>query len=537
MKKIFVDRNEPVASVVERIIGDADPDITLVVPKNAVISESVSNFHLLKREAGTAQKNVVVESVDEGVLALAKASKLESSHPLLRGNDRPRSLLDIAPRRGAVGREPETEEEAKPRRTDRGREKEEEESGVHSVSSYEEAAPPAPPKVRFSFRLPSWRPRLKFKMTLWIAVPLALVVIGGWVVGAFFSRATITITFKKAPWLYEGNFAAETSAVKPVPEKNILPGELFTQQKNLTQLFGATGNREVSQKARGKITVYNAYSSAAQVLVATTRFITPDGKIFRLVDKVTVPGAKVTDGRIIPASIEAEVVANQAGPEYNLGPAPRLEVPGFQGSPRYGKFYGELKEATAGGFIGKRAVPTSDDIAAAREKTSQVLQTGLESGFLTNRPQGFVIPEGASEVKTTRLTVNENTDSRGNFNVFGEATFRALGFREEDLKSFLQGIAAKSNPDTIFEELNLSYKDVQPDFKQGRLTFSLSATGTLQPPFSSDEFKAQILGKDVDDVRSLILNLPALENAKISLWPFWLGRIPARLDRVEASVH
>src|SRR3989344_1019537 len=52
MKKIFIDRNEPVASVVEKILSETEKDIVLVVPRNAKLGESVGNFHLLKRESG-----------------------------------------------------------------------------------------------------------------------------------------------------------------------------------------------------------------------------------------------------------------------------------------------------------------------------------------------------------------------------------------------------------------------------------------------------------------------------------------------------
>ena len=65
----------------------------------------------------------------------------------------------------------------------------------------------------------------------------------------------------------------------------------------------------MSQKAQGTLTIYNAYSSAPQTLVATTRFVTPDGKIFRLTNEVTVPGAKITNGQIVPSSINAPIAA------------------------------------------------------------------------------------------------------------------------------------------------------------------------------------------------------------------------------------
>jgi hypothetical protein len=350
------------------------------------------------------------------------------------------------------------------------------------------------------------------------------------------SKATIVINFKKTPWPYENNFVADASIAKVNPEKTILPGELFTQQKNLTQLFPASESRQVSEKATGKITIYNAYSAASQILVPTTRFLTPDGKVFRLTDQVVVPGAEVKDGKITPGSIEAGVIADRAGPDYNVGPVSRLTIPGFKGTPRYEKFYGELRTPASGGFVGKKPVPSAQDIASAKARVTDILKSSLESGFSNSRPAGFTILDGASEVKTTKLTVNENTDSKGNFSIFGEAAFRALGFRDADLRSFLESKAFGDNPGTIFEDLKLDYANVQQDLDHGRLNFSLKVNGTLRPAFSVDDFRSKVTGRSVEEARSAVLGLSGLSGAKISLWPLWLRSIPKDSSRVTVIV-
>lgn len=575
MKKILVDRNETPVSVVERIIADSDTDIVLVIPKNSALKESVANFNLIRREAVGAQKNVSVESVDEDVLALAKAAKLESGHPLLRNDGRPQPLLDIRPRRKTAKTKTETIESQPEKKTQEpslSKKKEKAKNGegiknqvtvsavpittpaitvpppklISSVPPREAGPRPVPvpestssePKEQGrSEEKPTRRRFPKLKLVLWIGIPVVIFGATIWTVGTFFGHATITINFKETPWFYESNFLVDTATVKMVPEKALLPGELFTQQKNMTQLFVASDSKEVSQKAAGRVTIYNAYSSAPQTLVATTRFITSDGKIFRLTEQVVVPGAEIKDGKIIPASIEGSVVADKPGPDYNVGPLDRLEIPGFKGTARYGKFYGELREPTTGGFVGKKPVPNAKDIAAAKTKTADALTSSLSNAFLNNRPTGFRILDGASEIKIVKLTVNENTDVKGNFSVFGEATFRAIGFRESDMRSFLEASATKDNPNSIFEELDPDYANAKPDFEKGRLSFSLKVNAALRPAFSDTEFKNKVLGKGIDETRSFISALLELGNAKVSLWPFWLGSVPKDPARVEIVVN
>ena len=61
--------------------------------------------------------------------------------------------------------------------------------------------------------------------------------------------------------------------------------------------------KELNEKARGSLTVYNEYSSSPQTLVATTRFESPEGKIFRIEKNIVVPGAKIEEGKIIASTI------------------------------------------------------------------------------------------------------------------------------------------------------------------------------------------------------------------------------------------
>ncbi len=99
MKKIIVDKNEGIAEVIDRILNEPDGEVSVVVPKGSALGRSVSNFHLLKREADSAGRSIVIESVDETILAFAKESGIESSHPLWKGVRGAGGFSDIVSRR------------------------------------------------------------------------------------------------------------------------------------------------------------------------------------------------------------------------------------------------------------------------------------------------------------------------------------------------------------------------------------------------------------------------------------------------------
>lgn len=550
MKRITIEKNEEIAEVIDRILEGSDDEVTLTVPKGSALGKSISNFHLLKREADSAGKLVTVESVDDHILAFAEQSGLPSGHGFWK---RPRvttGLSDIVPRSEL----PHGEEDETVRKHASRKRKQEESVRLTVREETEEEEPTAeeeeehPEEKSFFgdnrfFKERSAREdddeeegdrhgsRKLFVGVAVIAV-LAVIFFG---VTWLWGHAAITIGFKKTPWEYKNNFVAAQSASKIDPIGNVIPAQIFTTQKNVTQPFPASGKSNVSQKAQGTLTIYNAYSSAPQDLVATTRFVTPDGKIFRLVNNVTVPGAQIVNGKVTPSSIAVPVVADQPGPLYNLGPVEKLTIPGFQGSPKYDAFYGAIAGTTSGGFVGQRAVPTAADIAFAKTKVTAVLQTALQGNLSATYPRNFKILDGATSIQITKLTVGTSTDQAGNFNIFGEATLQAIGFDETLLKSYLLGLAQSEEASSTFSVLNVDYSNVQANFSKGQVAFALAAQGSLEPLFSPGDFAQSLIGKSLGDTRAAIAALPELADGKISVWPMWLWRMPSDEKKIEVT--
>lgn len=101
-------------------------------------------------------------------------------------------------------------------------------------------------------------------------------------------------------------------------------------------------------KASGTITAFNEYGSESQLLIASTRFLSSNGKIFRTTKDIYIPGANIIDDEIIPSSIDVEVMADYWGSEYNIGPSD-FTIPGFKGTVKYVSLYGKSDTAMSGG--------------------------------------------------------------------------------------------------------------------------------------------------------------------------------------------
>ena len=539
MRKIFVHKEEYIAEIIDAIISNPDREFVLVIPKGAALKEAASNFELLAREVTGAGKRVLIESVDEDILKLAREAGIESAHPLFHktaGN-----FSDIVPMKSEevmvdpttpvtrsskkikIEKIPEGVGKTSP---ERGYFKDKPDESEYDVDEGSEEGM-AMRKQR----------RWKRRAALLIFGIIILLIAGFFITNAYLGKATITIRLKKTPWSYESQFTVDKSVAHFDVDHHTLPGELFRQDKNIVQTFPATNNQDVSFKAKGKIVIYNAYGKDAQSFVATTRFTTSDGKVFRLVKGVTVPGAEVKDGKVIPSSIEADIVADQAGPSYNIQSAEKLQIPGFANSPKYNGFYGSIKQPITGGFIGKRAVPTKDDIASANNKMNDILGVALGNTLTMNVPTEFKIIEAGVVTKVTKKTVNEQTDADGNFNIFGEAAAQALGFHEGDLNDYFAVVSRNDKPRTVMKDLKIDYGSVKTDLDHGKMTFTASANAALQPQFDTDAFKQKLVGQSVSALRPFVEGVPELADARVSLWPFWLTWLPKSPDKITIIVQ
>ena len=445
--KIQVQKSDEAAVVVEKIIDAASDEVLLVVPRFSRLAESQANFHLIAREAGLLKRHIVIESVDDTVLAMAGAEGLEAINSILfRPAKRVSDIVAGGEKRGAW-------------RPSARRKIKESIARDDKASFPKEAVLPRKDKNAGRWRKPraSW----------WFAGIAAalLLTAGGFLVLRALPRLAISLVSKKAAWEYHGTF---------VVEKKAGTAQVFSAERTLTLTFPSSGVKEVSRYARGVLVVYNAYSSEPQPLVAQTRFQTADGKIFRLAKSVVVPAAKITEGKIQPSSIETEVVADKPGAEYNAGPTPYLSVPGFRNTPKYQGFYGEIRASFSGGFVGTVAVPTEGDIRKAKTEVKEKLENAMIAALQTEIPKEFKLIDGARTFRLLQEGVTEEADASGNFGVTSRGSMHMVAFREATVNNAMEAKMKKEfGENYLFSESTVGYREARADFTAGSLAVTL----------------------------------------------------------------
>ncbi|MBS3903566.1 MAG: hypothetical protein KGZ30_04325 [Anaplasmataceae bacterium] len=540
MHRINVDKKEDIASLIDRLIDLEGDKVTIVIPNNSQIAEVEANFRLLAREAASDKKEILIESIDEKVLGYAHKYGLSAEHPLFQNNKDHHSLSDIVvqPSEHSVAHHKAVKVKAHHTPTSEIENPEGEELEPEEVEDEEEVVVThAHHRERREEKFEK-RDRAQWtKKAVWAGAGLGSVLVILGVFGMWFGKVTVSLAFIKTPFEENLVVTAQKDLEVANAENSTIPAVLFTEEKNLIQTFKASGRERVAKKAKAKVTIYNAYNSKPQILVATTRFQTPDGKIFRLDSQVTVPGAKIEDGKIVPAGIEASVTADEAGEAYNIGPVSKLTIPGFKGTDRYEGFYASLDVKAEGGMVGEAPVSTETDIKNAEEKTREALLAAVSGSLARRLPEEYKTLEGATKTEVTKLSVNTDTDASGNFSVFGEAQQSVLVFREKDLL-YLAGekLQATAKQKEV-QEPQFDYTNIQASFDDGKLTFNVVIKGVLVSPFASGEFEDKLAGQSIDTLKRELASVSGVSEAKFFIYPPWIWNVPGNPDRIDVEVN
>ncbi|MDD4931228.1 MAG: hypothetical protein PHG66_03750 [Candidatus Colwellbacteria bacterium] len=524
MKKIYITKTDSPTVVVHKILSCPEDDIVLYVPKGSEVSSDPKNFKLIKREVSAVGKNVIVESVDGDALELASACGFEVADGLFRRSKVP--LMDIMP-----GNRPKTDHPTAVRHGDECECEHHKTEDIDEFSSDDNSSFSDSDDGEYGQRHPIRR---------FFIVLSAVIVLGGiFYICAFkLPRADIRMTMKKTEWSFKENITASPGVAAVTVENSAIPAELFKISKNGVYPFPASGSKMVENKATGKITIYNAYSSDAQPLVKNTRFVTPDGKIFRVTASLTVPGAKIVDGKIIPSSVESAVVADAAGDTYNTKTVSKLTIPGFQGTPKYDGFYGELKEGASGGKVGEIKVPTEADLKNAAEVSRRSVEDALKAEIMASVPTGFKVLDQGADIRVVKEGVVGDANEKGEFTYGIMLEAKVVAFRENDALSLMQAKFASEHTDGFdLKEYVFSYGSPTIDFTSGKMTVPVEFNSLWSRSFNASEFKDKVISKNSSELKALIFSVSGIESGKADLWPIWVFSVPKDGLRVNVTVE
>jgi hypothetical protein len=359
--------------------------------------------------------------------------------------------------------------------------------------------------------------------------------------GLFLSLLLISIIFFLATFAFDGATItikplkketpiSETYIVSEMERKELLQPKVINVLQEIS--VPKKSVKKVFRKAEGEVTIYNSFSNQSQKFVKGTRLSTTDNKIFRIQESVTVPGKSGETA----GSVKVKVIADQDGPEYNIGPT-KFTVPGLKASPKYKDFWAENDKTMKGGASGSIASVSDVDLQKGLNDMKQKLIESVQEKIDDDVPEGFVYNKDTLVLQTgkfEKIAEDENTATYQQ-----AATGTTLFFkRDEIVKRVLEKQNSNENSKPVVKVLDTSKFEVsvtnQAEAINSDSQVTLTLTGVAPAVFYPN--KQAILeyyaGRPVSEFNDIAKKFQFIESAKRVIYPFWNTRFPYNISKI-----
>lgn len=346
------------------------------------------------------------------------------------------------------------------------------------------------------------------------------------VVVLYLATVQATIQVKTQEEAVEREFVARV-ATEPQSSEDV-PGAIFVSTKEETRTFVAEGDgEEIPAKASGVVTIHNE-SASAQPLIATTRLLSEEGVLFRIVEGVTVPAG---------GTVQVEARADQEGKEGEIAPS-RFTIPGLNAT-KQEVIYATSEQAMVGGTI-LRKVITVEDLDGAQEELADELEAALDIEWrdqISGQLDGVTI---IREVLDKRSDTEPGSEV-GTFAISTIIRFTGIYYDSNRLKQIAElklqehvpsgQVLARVNEDEMIIAHNRN------DVENGTAHFDITVPGVAVLKTTADVLdKENLVGLTAAEAESFLENNETIRDAIVELKPFWVRKIPRLQDHITIEI-
>ncbi|MBN2307021.1 hypothetical protein JXD20_03475 [Candidatus Peregrinibacteria bacterium] len=565
MKKVvYIEIDEEVTAIYDRVKRAKQRDIYLVVPRKAILFQSVVNLRILKSKLEKDKKRLHLITTDRIGIHLAEQAgipvyqNIEVEEIKAPDEETPKMRIEpIQARRNEVLKDlPKRVMEKKITigeliKEYRDSKKKSKKGGSTELAGVYNYVRPNRKFLGFILALSL----ALFLIITYIALPGATVY-----VKPKFDNIEYTVNITLADKRKNQNLLSRN-------EPHVVASEEILTVTKQTKIFNTTSKIFDGVNAQGFITIYNI-SEDEWPLKKETRFKTKDGLIFRVKEGVFVPPKTVDEEGIeTPGTYTAAVEADEfdiydhpIGERGNIGPS-QFTIPGLS---EYNQklLWGESSQAMEGGVTRYQRVVQEEDIEAAKKQihdnltlmAREDLNTHIEEMNRLNHTN-LVLLDDSRYLKTDLQELRISDDLEGSlrekFEVFAQIEAKGVAYDFNQMFAILKKeLKTRVHPDMQIRDDSIrpesvSLESVSEDEALGQIKVTATIKGiqeyvidsSLQAGFRfSTKVKERIVGLTAEEAENYVGNLPEVDKVEIKLWPIWVSRIPRIADNIEVKL-
>lgn len=371
-----------------------------------------------------------------------------------------------------------------------------------------------------SQRINSANQPVRFYKVIALSFLLVTILLLGVIVFMSSKRASILINVKSEP--IESNFSVKVGSQGDVKIDGIVTSTVLS----LSKKFQTKGDKEIIGVASGKVKIFND-SSNNQILIPKTRFLTPDGILFRIKERIEVPAK---------GSLEVEVYADKEGKESEISSS-TFSIPGLNVELQK-LIYAKSEEPMVGGAT-KVGVVEENDIKDAEKILGEEAKEKIKAQ-MAEKYSNYVGLFNVSESKF--VSDKELGVETSEFTLSGDVKIDVVLYDQEKLNTYANDVLKKQ-----VVENNEELKSIEEtpavtlgdyDLENGIANLNIVHIGRVSlDPNSKELQKAMFFGKTEDEVRKYVMSLNHVKSVSMEFRPIWNRTVPSTSDHVEITIR
>lgn len=526
---IYIDVEDEITDVVNKIKEAQEKIIALVPPKGIGILRSAVNLRILERTSKKAGKQIVLISGNSALVSMAGAASIPVAKTLQSKPEIPEiDALEIDGEDIIDGEKLPVAEFAKKAEDDEAEMLSNLDIDDNKTFSNKEpvAAKNAKNKAAKGFKIPDFNAFRK-KIFLFGGLGVVLLIFLVWAI-FFAPAAKVVISAKTSNLNLSETVKLVANNASVDAEKGILPVSTQTLDKNSELAFDATGTKEEGEAASGTLTLSQRTESKPVVVKAGTAF-SAGGCNFVTTETATISGADFSNGVVTQAGTATVAIrATQIGEQCNLAAqAYTSSVDGV--SARGGQ--------TSGGTKTVKKVVSQADANSAQEKLStaqdlEAIRTELTGKFGNDY---YILKDSfkaePSDVKFSPAVNAEAPD--GKAKASATVKYSLVAIKKTDLKNYLEAIAKeKLNKNDSQKVYNSGFDSVKMS-NYGGESVKITTTAKVGPKIDEKALKEKIHGKRYGEVQSIAKETDGVSDVDVQFSYFWVSTVPANNDKID----
>jgi hypothetical protein len=292
--------------------------------------------------------------------------------------------------------------------------------------------------------------------------------------------------------------------------------------------FAASGKEILGQEVSGKVTIINNYLKN-QPLVATTRLLSQDNKLFRLRNTVYVPAG----GQVV-----AEVYADEAKSEMAIGPS-EFTIPGLWAGLQ-DKIYAQSQEPMKYNEKIKYTIKQSDIDGAVSELKKNLLAKAKKEVGRAYQEYDQLIFE-VDNTLVSQEVQGKVGEEKENFTMKMKTKMTVVAFDDDDVYKLAEAKLAMALADdreiVEFDRSAMTYSLANSDPNQGTAVINVNFTAKAALKDSAKVIKKDNLtGLNMEQLKTYLNSLPEVAGYEIKFFPSFIRKMPNLVDRIEVVI-